>query len=228
MLVDDEDAFLRHACAFFESDGHTVVPQNDADQVLHSFHQNEPDIVVLDVDLGHKTLDGRMLCADIVKTERYQLGSVGIILISGHYINPGDELAGFTVGADNYLIKPFELSQLAIRIEALSRRLHRPSKTKQITSGELFIDKDSREVYVGDTLVELSKLEFNVLLFLAESPGTVKTKSDLLEQVWSTIHVEDSAVAKCISLLRKKLSAKNPEAFIKTVYAVGYLFVDED
>jgi len=225
LLVDDEDAFCRQACAFLESEGYTVELQCNADSVMHSYHKFRPHIVVLDVDLGVKNLDGRMLCASIVNTKHYRRGEVGIILISGHYIDPGDELAGFTIGADNYLTKPFELSQLSVRIDALARRINRSADTNTILSGDLSIDKDSRIVRIDNNIIELSKLEFNVLVYLAESPGTVRTKSDLLEHVWSTPHVEDSAVAKCISLLRKKLSAENSDAYITTVYGIGYRFV---
>jgi len=224
-LVDDEDAFCRQACSYLESEGYTVELQRNADSVMKSYYEFSPQIVVLDVDLGVKNLDGRMLCASIVKTEHYQRGGVGIVLISGHYINPGDELAGFIVGADNYLTKPFELSQLAVRVDAIVRRLNHSGDNNQIVSGDLLIDRDSRIVRIGDNVIELSKLEFNVLAYLAESPGTVRTKSDLLEQVWNTPHIEDSAVAKCISLLRKKLSAEDSEAYVSTVYGVGYRFV---
>lgn len=228
LLVDDEETFCRQAGAYLESEGYQVVMECNADLILDLYQKIDPDIVVLDVDLGHNLLDGRMLCASIVKTARYQQGSVGIILISGHYINTGDELAGFIVGADNYLTKPFELSQLAIRVSALSRRIHRLPVSRQLTSGSLSIDLDSREVRIGNTTIQLSKLEFNVLAYLAESPGTVRTKSDLLESVWSTTHVENTAVPKCISLIRKKLAPGNPDGFIKTVYGVGYRFVGDE
>lgn len=228
LLVDDESAFCRQASAYLISDGYRVTAECDARQAISVYETVDPDIVVLDVDLGLQSLDGRMLCSSITKTPRFKEGAVGIILISGHYINSGDELAGLTVGADNYLIKPFKLSQLSNQIFALSRRIKRTLNVEIMTFGELSINLASREVMVNNTAIDLSRLEFNVFCYLAKSSGTVRTKSDLLEHVWGTLHIEESAVAKCVSLIRKKLMLDDPEAYIKTVYGVGYRFVIQE
>jgi len=206
-------------------DGHSVFTESNPKLAELRLNELEPSVLVLDVDLGTPDLDGRTLCAQFAKTSRYIRGELRIIMISGHYIDPGDEIAGFKAGADNYLIKPFEMSQLAARVEAVARRLQDVSNPEIMQIDEhLIINNMSRIATMDGKELPLSKLEFNVLYYLAQSPGVVKTKSDLLEKVWSTPHVEKSAVSKCISLLRRKISKDDPEAYVQTVYGVGYRF----
>lgn len=226
LVVDDEERFCRQAKSFLSIDGHLVLTECDGKHVMQRLNEFEPAVVVLDVDLGSPDIDGRTLCSLISKTQPYVRGELRIILISGHYIDPGDEISGFKAGADNYLIKPFEMAQLAARVEAISRRINTCSELNVLEIDEhLSINIPGRIVTMDDVVLDLSRLEFNVLCYLAKSPGVVKTKSDLLEKVWSTTHVEDSAVSKCISLLRKKLSKSNSDLYINTVYGVGYRFV---
>lgn len=228
LLVDDEETFLRKASAYLSHSGHIVTAEGNAEDVIAQYTRLSPDVVVLDVDLGHPRIDGRTLCATIANTERYQLGHVGIILISGRHINPGDELAGFSLGADNYLIKPFQLSQLSIRISALSRRLTHSVLTAEVKIGDLFLDLEKRKASVSGSPLQLTKLEFDTLAYLAKSPGVVRSKHDLLKHVWSNVHIEYGAVSKSISILRKKLMPTNANAYIKTVYGVGYQLIGED
>ena len=125
-------------------------------------------------------------------------------MISGQHIATSDEVMGIELGADNYLTKPIDLSQLLSRIHALPRRLVTKQPSILCLDDNLVMHLDSREVYLSGELINLSRLEYNVLAYLARPSGLVRTKSDLLENVWSTPHVEEGSIAKCISLLRKK------------------------
>jgi len=225
LIVDDEISFCRQARAFLSVDGYNIVTECDGLRVLSQLEQFKPDILIIDVDLGISDLDGRTLCAEISKMKAYAEGNIHIIMISGHYVDPVDEIAGFNVGADNYLLKPFEMSQLAARVKAIVRR-----KNMVSTPTELKIDKHltinaaNRTATMDGLPLKLSRLEFNVLNYLAQSPEVVMPKSELLEKVWSTPHVEVSAVAKCISILRGKLSSDCLDAYIQTVHGIGYRF----
>jgi len=222
LLIDDEVEFAAQAQTFLTAQNFSVVVESNAVRALHLVDQLSPDIVIIDVDLGHKEIDGLAISAKIAASDEYQSGNRGIIMMSGHYVAPSDEVIGFEVGADNYLIKPFDLSQLSARINALGRRLSYLEPNELRLNNTMTVAFDSREVWLSGNPVSLSRLEFNVLAYLGKPPGVVRTKSELLENVWSTPHVEEGAIAKCISILRKKLSNEEPEKYIQTVYGVGY------
>lgn len=222
LLVDDEREFCHQVKTYLQDRHHTVHTEDNGNLAIERFEATLPDIVVLDIDLGLRGIDGRAICSQIAQSTHYRQGKLGIIMISGHYIAPNDEVLGFEVGADNYLIKPFELAQLGARIDALSRRLSTTRADTLININGLIVDTYAREVTRNNSIVELSRLEFNVLAYLLARPGQVITKTDLLENVWSTPHVEEGAIAKCVSLLRRKISPGEPDKYIKTVYGVGY------
>jgi len=224
LLVDDEISFCRQADVYLTSEGHDVHTLSDGKEVLNSVQKIKPDILVLDLDLGLADTDGRLICSEVSKTQIYQQGLLGIILISGHYIKSTDELFGYSAGADNYLVKPFDMSQLCVRVEAVFRRLSGASIVAPNT-GNLSIDFDRRVVKIKENEIRLPKLEFDLLAFLINANGAVCVKCDLLEQVWGTIHVEEGAITKCISLLRKRLSKYTEHQYIENVFGVGYKFV---
>jgi DNA-binding response OmpR family regulator len=142
-----------------------------------------------------------------------------------------DKVAGFAVGADDYLTKPFSLRELAVRVRAILRRSERVA---QATSGEtlglgaLSIDAARRRVYVDGTEVLLTPLEFEILLTLARDPGVVFTREQLMDRVWGYRdyaggRVVDSHVAR----LRRKLGEDGTTRFVRTVHGVGYAFRDD-
>jgi len=228
LLIDDEREFCHQVKNYLDARSHAVQTESNGLIALDRYNHLLPDIVVIDVDLGLRELDGRAICAEIAKSSHYLSGKLGIVMISGHYIAPSDEVLGFEIGADNYLIKPFELSRLAARIDALSRRLKVRKDCGVVTAGELVVDTNAHTVEYRQKTVNLSRLEFKVLAYLISNSGQVRTKAQLLENVWETIHVEEGAIAKCVSILRRKIFAEEPEKFIKTVHGVGYRFVNTD
>jgi len=227
LLVDDEISFCRQAQVYLSAEGHDVHTLSDGNEVLNSVQKIEPNILVLDLDLGLTDTDGRLICSEISQTEIYRQGRLGIILISGQYIKSTDELLGYSAGADNYLVKPFDMSQLCVRIEAVYRRLTRGSAGTPNT-GDLSIDFDRREVRIQGNEIRLPKLEFDLLAFLIKADGAVCVKGDLLEYVWRTVHVEEGAIPKCVSLLRKRLSRYTEHQYIENVFGVGYKFVPDN
>jgi len=228
LLIDDEHEFCLQVKTYFESVNDTILVESNGLRAMSQFNSFKPDVVIVDIDLGLREIDGRAICAEILKSEHYGNGSVGIVLISGHYIAPSDEVLGFEIGADNYLIKPFELSQLGARIQALARRFQFGKKNSLLKSGDLEVDTSARTLSVSAQEVKLTKLEFNVLECLMIHSGEVLTKTQLLEKVWRTPHVEEGAIAKCVSILRRKMSPNEPERYIKTVHGVGYRFFQHD
>lgn len=225
LLVDDEAEFCIQAQQFLQSEGHEVYVETNGDYALNRVAELLPDVVILDVDLGLSGVDGRAICARIAQSSEYREGRLGVLMISGHYIAPNDEVIGIELGADNYLVKPFELAQLSARVKAISRRVQANLPESIAIDEDLIIHFNRREVICAGEPCPLSRLEFNVLAYLARSPGMARTKAELLENVWSSPHVEEGSIAKCMSVLRRKLSPMEPERYIQTIYGVGYKLI---
>lgn len=224
LLIDDEETFTRQTLEFLEPEGFSVYTENNGHEALNTINRINPDVLILDVDLGLNDTDGRVICQQVTQTERYQQGRLGIILISGQYINPADELFGYGAGADNYLTKPFKMAHLTARIHAVLRHVNRHKTAEPYRSSFLSVDFEKRTVHVSDVPIDLSKLEFDLLAYLIRADGRVCVKSELLEEVWGTMHIEEGAIAKCISILRAKLAKASPHRFIVNVHGVGYKY----
>ena len=144
-----------------------------------------------------------------------------------------DKVAGFAVGADDYLTKPFSLRELTVRVRAILRRVERirsmGNGSDEINRGALAVDPARRRVTVDDEEIQLTPLEFDILLTLARSPGVVFTREQLMDGVWGYRdfaggRVVDSHVAR----IRRKLGEDGQEPrFIQTVHGVGYAFRED-
>jgi DNA-binding response OmpR family regulator len=223
LVVDDEEAIAEAVRARLESEGYRVVVAADGAQALDAAEREPPDLVVLDLMLPG--MDGLEVCKRLQR-DRW----VPVLMLTAR-TEEADKVAGFAVGADDYLTKPFSLRELAVRVRAILRRSERVA---QATSGEtlglgaLSIDAARRRVYVDGTEVLLTPLEFEILLTLARDPGVVFTREQLMDRVWGYRdyaggRVVDSHVAR----LRRKLGEDGTTRFVRTVHGVGYAFRDD-
>ena len=223
LVVDDEEAIAEAVRARLESEGYRVVVAADGAQALDAAEREQPDLVVLDLMLPG--MDGLEVCKRLQR-DRW----VPVLMLTAR-TEEADKVAGFAVGADDYLTKPFSLRELAVRVRAILRRSERAA---QATSGEtlrlgaLSIDAARRRVYVDGTEVLLTPLEFEILLTLARDPGVVFTREQLMDRVWGYRdyaggRVVDSHVAR----LRRKLGEDGTTRFVRTVHGVGYAFRDD-
>ena len=223
LVVDDEEAIAEAVRARLESEGYRVVVAADGAQALDAAEREPPDLVVLDLMLPG--MDGLEVCKRLQR-DRW----VPVLMLTAR-TEEADKVAGFAVGADDYLTKPFSLRELAVRVRAILRRSERAA---QATSGEtlrlgaLSIDAARRRVYVDGTEVLLTPLEFEILLTLARDPGVVFTREQLMDRVWGYRdyaggRVVDSHVAR----LRRKLGEDGTTRFVRTVHGVGYAFRDD-
>jgi len=223
LVVDDEEAIAEAVRARIESEGYRVVVAADGAQALDSAEREPPDLVVLDLMLPG--MDGLEVCKRLQR-DRW----VPVLMLTAR-TEEADKVAGFAVGADDYLTKPFSLRELAVRVRAILRRSERVA---QVTSGEtlrlgaLSIDAARRRVYVDAIEIQLTPLEFEILLTLARDPGVVFTREQLMDRVWGYRdyaggRVVDSHVAR----LRRKLGEDGTTRFVRTVHGVGYAFRDD-
>lgn len=224
LLVDDDQSFSRQTHDYLTAEGFCVHTENNGNEAIKAVDKIKPDVLILDINLGLEDTDGRIICQQVSQTERYQQGVMGIIMISGHYINPSDELFGYNAGADNYLTKPFGMAQLTARLYAVLRLVNVQETHEPDTGEQLSIDYKRYEVRVNGTLIQLSPLEYRLLVYLVRADGRVCLKGELLEEVWHTVHVEEGAIAKCVSILRGKFRKQLKHDFIKNQHGVGYQF----
>jgi two-component system OmpR family response regulator len=191
----------------------------------------EPDLIILDLMLPE--MDGLEVCTQIRQSGVSKDPYVMMLTAKGEEI---DRIIGFSTGADDYLPKPFSPIELLVRIRALLRRRMRHQETLLIETPHLRIDLERRSVFVkvveeSAIAVHLSALEFDVLATLANRPGRVWTREQLLDNVWGGDFTgDDRIVDSYIKRLRHKLGQGNAETypFIRTVSGVGYAFEDSE
>jgi DNA-binding response OmpR family regulator len=222
LVVEDEEAIAEAVRVRLLSEGFQVVVANDGPNGIRAAQQDRPDLVVLDLMLPG--MDGLEVCKEIQKEQW-----VPVLMLTAR-TEEADKVAGFAVGADDYLTKPFSLRELVVRIKAILRRRDRMEASAvqaSIDRGPLSIDPARRRVSVDGDEVPLTPLEFEILYALARDPGVVMTREQLMDRVWGYRdyaggRVVDSHVAR----IRRKLGVEATEQrFIRTVHGVGYSFI---
>jgi DNA-binding response OmpR family regulator len=223
LVVDDEAAIAEAVRARLESEGYRVVVAADGPEAIEAHREHQPDLVVLDLMLPG--MDGLEVC------KRIQRDRWTPVLMLTAKTEEADKVAGFAVGADDYLTKPFSLRELAVRVRAILRRVERIENVPGHDDGPielhgLRVDPARRRVDVDDEEISLTPLEFEILLALAREPGVVLSRDQLMDRVWGYRdyaggRVVDSHVAR----IRRKLGEDgNDPRFIRTVHGVGYAF----
>jgi DNA-binding response OmpR family regulator len=225
LVVDDEPPIVELVTGYLEREGWIVAQALDGVAALEAARADPPDVVVLDVMLPG--LDGIEVCRRLrTFSDTYVL----MLTARGEEI---DRIMGLTVGADDYMVKPFSPRELVARVKALLRR---PRSVGGLQSADLGVDGASRapdglevdearrSVRVDGSAVELTALEFNLLAVLAREPGLVRTRATLLEQVWGVEYAGDDHLLDVhIANLRRKLGDESTAPrFVETVRGVGY------
>jgi DNA-binding response OmpR family regulator len=224
LVVEDEEAIAEAVRARLVSEGYQVRVAHDGPQALLATADERPDLVVLDLMLPG--MDGLEVCREIQKTDW-----VPVLMLTAR-TEEADKVAGFAVGADDYLTKPFSLRELTARVKAILRRMeriHEASATEPVARMDLTVDPARRRVLRGAEEVPLTPLEFEILLTLARTPGVVFSRDQLMDRVWGYRdyaggRVVDSHVAR----IRRKLGDEAGEPrYIRTVHGVGYAFRED-
>lgn len=224
LVVDDEQPIVDLVGSYLLAGGYDVHRAYDGPSALDLARRVRPDLIVLDVMLPG--LDGIELCRMLNdETSPY------VLMLSAR-TDEVDKLIGLSVGADDYVTKPFSPRELVARVKAILRRKRKGNGTHQFSRPTLqfesvTIDPERREVWCGEILVELTPREFDLFYTLACSPGRVFTREELLQRVWGDdFDGIDRVVDVHVGTLRRKLEDSPSEAsLIQTVRGVGYKFV---
>jgi DNA-binding response OmpR family regulator len=221
LVVDDEPPIVELVCGYLAREGYEVVSAGDGPGALAAAQEHEVDVVILDVMLPG--LDGIEVCR---RLRAFSDAYVLMLTARGEEI---DRVVGLTVGADDYLVKPFSPRELVARVKALMRR---PRATRQPPTPRprpsavpgLDLDEARRLVRIDGRPVELTALEFDLLATLVREPGVVVRRADILQRLWGDAFVADGHLVDVhVANLRRKLGDDAAEPrFIETVRGVGY------
>lgn len=224
LIVDDEPAVTDLLAYNLRKANYVVQVAGDGRQALETAQKYHPDLILLDVMIPE--MDGLDVCRELRKTS-----TTPIIMITARG-EEVDRIVGLELGADDYVCKPFSMRELMARIKAVLRRGRSDEKDQLLSPvlagpGGLKIDPESRRVTIGEAVITLTRLEFNVLHILTQNQGRVLTRERLLELAWGYDFSGDTrTVDSTVKRLRAKLRSTTPEAdSIEAVRGVGYRMV---
>ena len=220
LVVDDDVNICELLRLYIERDDYQVVIANDGEQAVELFNREQPDLVLLDIMLPK--MDGWQVCKEIRKTSNRP---IIMLTAKGELF---DKILGLELGADDYIIKPFEAKEVIARIHAVLRRTstsEEKEKVKEINWDKLSINLTNYELRVDGKYIDTPPKEMELLYYLASNPNKVFTRDQLLDKVWGFDYYGDSRTVDVhIKKLREKINGVSDQWSLKTVWGVGYKF----
>ena len=220
LVVDDDVNICELLRLYIERDDYQVVIANDGEQAVELFNREQPDLVLLDIMLPK--MDGWQVCKEIRKTSNRP---IIMLTAKGELF---DKILGLELGADDYIIKPFEAKEVIARIHAVLRRTgtnEEKEKVKEINWDKLSINLTNYELRVDGKYIDTPPKEMELLYYLASNPNKVFTRDQLLDKVWGFDCYGDSRTVDVhIKRLREKINGVSDQWSLKTVWGVGYKF----
>lgn len=214
LIVDDEPGIVEMLKSYFDGEYQVLTAASGAEALQKA--ASAPDLILLDVNMPE--LDGLSVCRQL----RAHLNCPILFLTAR--IENSDKITGFAAGADDYIVKPFDLEELAARVQAhLRREQRRQGKAAVRFFGELTIDYNARQVTVQGQDINLSKREFEIVALLSLHPGQVFDREHIYETVWGIDGAGSSdTIMEHIRKIRAKLAAHTMHNYIETVWGFGY------
>ena len=221
LIVDDEENICELVRLYIEKEGFDAIIANDGQEAVAKFNKEKPDLILLDIMLPIK--DGWQVCREIRAQSK-----VPIVMLTAKG-ETFDKVLGLELGADDYVVKPFEPKELIARIRAVLRRsadsVDEKADEDELSFDGLKINQSTYEVYIDDKKVEMPPKEFELLYFLAKNTNKVFTRDQLLDEIWGYEFFGDSRTVDVhIKRIREKLEGENRTWALKTVWGVGYKF----
>ena len=226
LVVDDDLNICELLKLYLENDGYVVFTANDGQEAVEMFQNKTPDLVLLDIMLPKK--DGWQVCREIRKTS-----SVPIIMLTAKG-ETFDKVLGLELGADDYVVKPFDTKEVMARVKAVIRRTKGDSeagedKKKTVIYDNLEINIQNYEMKVKGVPVDTPPKELELIYHFASNPNRVYTRDQLLDEVWGFDYYGDSRTVDVhVKRLREKLEGVSDKWCLKTVWGVGYKFETKD
>ena len=219
MVVDDDANIGELLRLYLEKEGYDTVVMTDGVAALEAFDTAKPDLILLDVMMPR--LDGWQVCREIRKKSQCP---IIMITAKGELF---DRVLGLELGADDYVVKPFETKEVMARIKAVLRRsgIRAEKKARVVEYDKLRINMENYELCVNGTVVDTPPKEMELIYHLASNPNRVYTRDQLLDEVWGFDYYGDSRTVDVhVKRLREKLEGVSDQWTLKTVWGVGYKF----
>ena len=219
LIVDDDTNICELLRLYIEKDGFDTSIAYNGTQALKRFEQEKPDLVMLDIMLPE--LDGWQVCREIRKTSQ-----VPVIMLTAKG-EVFDKILGLELGADDYVVKPFEAKEVIARIHAVLRRTNanEAPNIKEVIWDKLSINLTNYELKVDGVQIDTPPKEMELLYHLASNPNRVFTRDQLLDEVWGFDYYGDSRTVDVhVKRLREKIDGVSSQWELKTVWGVGYKF----
>ena len=223
MVVDDDGNICELLRLYLEKEGFETVTVSDGARAVELFDTEKPDLMLLDVMMPK--LDGWQVCREIRKKSQCP---IIMITAKGEVF---DKVLGLELGADDYVVKPFETKEVIARIKAVLRRsgISEAKKERKVEYDGLYINMENYELRVRDKVVDTPPKEMELIYHLASNPNRVYTRDQLLDEVWGFEYYGDSRTVDVhIKRLREKLDGVSDQWTLKTVWGVGYKFEVKD
>lgn len=220
LVIDDDKNTCELLRIYLEKEGYNVMLSFDGEEAVVKFNALKPDIVLLDIMLP--TLDGWQVCREIRKRS-----NVPIIMITAKG-ETFDKVLGLELGADDYVVKPFDAKEVVARVKAVYRRAGQFSggvEVKEVKYDKLVVNMTKYELKVDGKILDTPPKELELLFHLASNPNRVYTRDQLLDEVWGFEYYGDSRTIDVhVKRLREKLDGVSKKWELKTVWGVGYKF----
>ncbi len=219
LVVDDDSNICELLRLYLEKEGFIAVTASDGEQALAVFETEKPDLILLDVMMPR--LDGWQVCREIRKKSQCP---IIMITAKGELF---DRVLGLELGADDYVVKPFETKEVIARIRAVLRRcgIGEQNKLRMVEYDGLSINMENYELRVNGKVVDTPPKEMELIFHLASNPNRVYTRDQLLDEVWGFDYYGDSRTVDVhVKRLREKLDGVSEKWNLKTVWGVGYKF----
>lgn len=224
LVVDDDKNICELLRLYLEKEGYNVLIANEGEEAIAKFNAAKPDLILLDIMLP--TLDGWQVCREIRKTS-----NVPIIMLTAKG-ETFDKVLGLELGADDYVVKPFDTKEVIARVKAVLRRTGNSvpaTEAKEVNYDKLSVNMTRYELKVDGKVIDTPPKELELLFHLASNPNRVYTRDQLLDEVWGFEYYGDSRTIDVhVKRLREKLEGVSDQWSLKTVWGVGYKFEVKD
>ncbi len=224
LIVDDDKNVCDLLKVYLEKEGYSTIISNNGNEAMVKFKSLHPDVVLLDIMIPGK--DGWQVCQEIRR-----VADTPILMLSAKS-EIFDKVLGLELGADDYIVKPFDAKEVLARIKAVVRRTQRVSKpveVQEVNYDKLSVNITRYVLKIAGKVKQTPPKEIELLFCLASNPNTVFTRDQLLDQVWGFEYYGDSRTIDVhVKRLRKKLDGVSDQWALKTVWGVGYKFEVKD
>lgn len=215
MIIEDDQTIRDELSLILGNEGYSVIPITDFTEITRQIKEHTPDLILL--DLGLPGQDGLTLCADIRKTS-----SLPVIIVTSRD-SSADEFRGLSLGSDDYITKPYDVSVLLARVKAVLRRSAGIQESDIIEANGLRLSLTKGTISMNGRTAELTRNELKILAHLMTHAGTIVSRADLIDVLWENqIYIDDNTLSVNITRLRAKLNDLGLTDCIRTRRGLGY------